>query len=61
MNIEKELWENMRQTAATFSMPMATHQQLQQLFNQIEQMAAQKAQQPAPDFNKPNGEARVAN
>jgi hypothetical protein len=60
MVIERKLWDDMRHTATTFSMPMASHQQLQSLFSQIEQIANQ-AQQPAPEVIRPNGEMRVDN
>jgi hypothetical protein len=39
MHIEKKLWDDMRQTMGTISMPLVAHQQVQQLLNQVEQSA----------------------
>jgi len=41
MIIEKKLWDDMRHTLTGISMPLVSHQQVQQLLNHVEQMSSE--------------------
>jgi ABC-type multidrug transport system fused ATPase/permease subunit len=52
MHIDKKLWDDMRNTMGTISMPLVAHQQVQQLLNQVEQSANQGQSQRGPSHTR---------
>jgi hypothetical protein len=58
MIIEKKLWDDMRHTLTGISMPLVSHQQVQQLLNHVEQMSKDHLE--GHDISASNGvEART--
>jgi hypothetical protein len=56
MIIERKLWDDMRHTLTGISMPLVSHQQVQQLLNHVESMS-KEPQDPLAghDINVSNG------
>jgi len=61
MQIERKLWDDMRHTLTGISMPLVSHQQIQQLLNHVEQMS-QMSKDPLEghDISAGNGLDRTA-
>jgi hypothetical protein len=59
MIIDKKLWDDMRHTLSGISMPLVSHQQVQNLLNHVEQQS-QGSQLEGHDIKTvANGEAHV--
>lgn len=55
MIIDRKFWDEMRHTMVGISMPLVSHQQVQQLLNHVEQMSTQPPDDPRAGHAKPNG------